>query len=131
MSPKEELIKYRRIKAAETLKDATILLSHGSLNSAVNRIYYALFYEVTALLLTRDYSSSRHSGIKSLFNERFIKTGIVTVETGRFFSTMFEFRQKGDYSDYNNFEREKVDEWLDRAKSCIDEIEGLFAEQEI
>lgn len=47
---KEELIRFRQKKAKETLEDATILLNSGRLFSALNRIYYALFYEVSALL---------------------------------------------------------------------------------
>jgi uncharacterized protein (UPF0332 family) len=67
----EELIRYRREKSRETLEDAHILFRAGRFFSAVNRIYYALFYEVMALLLTKDLSSARHAGIRALFNEQF------------------------------------------------------------
>jgi len=40
----EELIRYRREKSRETLEDAHILFRAGRFFSAVNRIYYALFY---------------------------------------------------------------------------------------
>jgi hypothetical protein len=126
LTPHNELIRYRRLKAGETLQDAVILVEAGRLHSAVNRIYYALFYEVSALLLTKDLSSSRHSGIKALFNEHFVKLGVVSTHTGRFFSTMFEFRQKGDYSDFVTFEKDKVSEWLVMAGESIKEIEGIF-----
>jgi len=42
----EDLIRYRREKSKETLEDAYILFRAGRLFSALNRIYYALFYEV-------------------------------------------------------------------------------------
>ena len=58
MSHKTDLIDYRRAKAEETLHDAHILYDAKSYSSAVNRIYYALFYEVTALLLMEDLSSA-------------------------------------------------------------------------
>jgi uncharacterized protein (UPF0332 family) len=73
VNPKEELIRYRREKAVETLKDAQILFESERLSSAVNRIYYAIFYEVSALLMTKDLSSAKHSGIRALFNEYFVK----------------------------------------------------------
>jgi hypothetical protein len=47
---KRELIDYRRNRAKETLRDAKILFDSGSLFSSVNRIYYAMFYQVTALV---------------------------------------------------------------------------------
>jgi uncharacterized protein (UPF0332 family) len=105
----EDLILYRRQKSRETLEDAHILFQKGRLFSALNRIYYALFYEVMALLLTKDLSSARHTGIRALFNEHFVKTGKVKVELGRFFSRMYDFRQKGDYADFVQFELKSGD----------------------
>jgi uncharacterized protein len=121
-----ELIDYRRNRAKETLNDAEQLFNSGSLFSAVNRIYYAMFYEVIALLLTRDLSSPKHSGVKSLFNKEFVKTGKVSIKSGRLFARMFDFRQKGDYEDFVAFEKEKVKEWLEGAKLFIDELEELI-----
>jgi uncharacterized protein (UPF0332 family) len=126
MSHKTDLLEYRRSKARETLADAQTLLDSKSFSSAVNRIYYALFYEVTALLLTKDLSSAKHSGTRSLFNDYFIKTGIVNSELGKFYSMMFEFRQKGDYGDFVSFEENRVREWLVRAGEVIHKLEALF-----
>jgi uncharacterized protein (UPF0332 family) len=39
---------------------------------------------------------------------------------------MYEFRHKGDYDDFTEFEKEKVKEWLDKAETFITEIEKLF-----
>jgi len=52
----EDLIRHRQDKARETLADAHILFRAGRLFSALNRIYYSLFYGVMALLLTKDLS---------------------------------------------------------------------------
>ena len=82
----EDLIRYRREKSRETLEDAHLLFQAGRLFSTLNRIYYALFYEVMALLLTKDLSSAKHTGIRALFNEHFIRTGKVSVELGKFFT---------------------------------------------
>jgi len=47
---KDTLIRYRKDKARETLDDARMLLRDGTPSSALNRIYYAMFYEVLAPL---------------------------------------------------------------------------------
>ncbi len=60
MNWEKDLITYRREKASETLEVAKILLNGKHLFSAVNRIYYALFYEVSALLMTKNLFSSKH-----------------------------------------------------------------------
>lgn len=126
MTTQNELIEYRREKAHETIRAARILLEAESFFSAVNRTYYALFYEVIALLSLHGLSSSKHSGVRALFNENFVKPGIVTVESGRFFSRMFEFRQKSDYEDFISFDRDKVAEWVEKAERFISEIEMVI-----
>jgi uncharacterized protein (UPF0332 family) len=39
-----------------------------------------MFYEVLALLHTKNLSSSKHTGVRALFNEHFVKAGIVPKE---------------------------------------------------
>jgi len=126
---RRELIDYRRSRAKETIEDANILIGRDRLFSAVNRIYYAMFYEVTALLLTENLSSSKHSGIRALFNEKFVKTGKVDTEMGRLFGRMFEFREKSDYQDFAEFESEKVKELIESAEKFIDEIDRIIDEK--
>ena len=126
MSHKIDLINYRTSKAGEMLRDARTLVDTGSLSSAVNRIYYALFYEVTALLMTKDMSSSKHSGVRSLFNEHFVKTGLVDTDYGKFLSVMYDFRQKGDYEDFAVFEKERVFDWLSKSEAFLSELERLI-----
>lgn len=123
MKWQDDLLKYRREKAAETLEDARILFERKRLFSTVNRIYYALFYEVTALLRTKNLSSPKHTGVRALFNEHFVKPGLIEVEIGKFYSKMFDFRQEGDYDDLIYFEEEKVKTWLETAESYLIQLE--------
>jgi uncharacterized protein (UPF0332 family) len=125
----EDLIRYRQEKSRETLEDAHILFRAGRLFSALNRIYYSLFYEVMALLLTKDLSSARHTGIRALFNEHFVKTGKVNVKWGRFFSRMYDFRQKGDYADFVQFEEAKIKEWLASVEAFINDVDQVIQQE--
>ena len=59
----------------------------------------------------------------ALFNVNYIKTGVIPKEYGRFYSRLFEFRQKGDYIDFVEFERAKVKGWLKQAAVFIKIIE--------
>ena len=123
MTWREDLIKYRRERAVETLEDARMMFERKRLFSAVNRIYYALFYEIIALLHTKNLSSPKHTGIRALFNQHFVKTGIVDVEIGKFYSKMFDLRQESDYDDLVYFEEEKVKDWLETAEDHMKKLE--------
>ncbi len=120
------LINHRRQKAKTTLNDAFVLFENNGLASCVNRIYYSMFYEVTALLLTDDLASSKHSGVISFFQKEYIKKNIVDKEMGKFYKEMFELRQISDYGDYIEFENANVQKWLLASKKFIDVIEILI-----
>jgi uncharacterized protein (UPF0332 family) len=55
MSDKKALIQYRLSRAKETLGEVRDLEEHGHWNAAISRLYYACFYAVSALILTRDF----------------------------------------------------------------------------
>ena len=69
----EDLIEYRLKRAMETIEDAKLLAKVDHWNPCVNRLYYACFYAVTALLIQHGLSSSKHTGIRSMFNREFVK----------------------------------------------------------
>ena len=119
------IIEYRLERSRETLGDAVKLFEEISLHSTVNRIYYAMFYSVNALLLTRNLSSSKHSGVRALFQREFVNKDEVDRTQGKFFSEIFEKRQAGDYKDLVEFKKEDVEEWLQKAEEFIKIIQDL------
>lgn len=120
------IIDYRVKRAEETLEDSKILFAKERLFSCVNRIYYAMFYIVNALLLTKKLSSAKHSGVLSLFNKEFVNQGIIDKELGKFYTAMFEYRQKGDYRDMVEFEKEDVKRWIEQAEKFITKIKKII-----
>ncbi|MCF8338568.1 MAG: HEPN domain-containing protein [Bacteroidales bacterium] len=121
---KNDLIKYRLARAWETLDDAKILAENEKWNSSINRLYYASFYAITALLLNSGLISKSHNGTKNLFSEYFIKTGILPIEYGKLHSQLFTWRQKGDYADLFDFDEEKVTPYIEPVKELIELIEN-------
>lgn len=128
MNERERIIEYWRKRARECLDDVKLLLENKRLHSAVNRIYYALFYQVSALLLTKGLSFSKHSGVLAAFNREFVKTGKIDKELGKFYNRMFEHRRTGDYGELVEFEEEDVKGWLRKAEEFLDTVEKLMEE---
>ena len=119
------LINYRLERAHETLEEARILLEQGHANTYVNRLYYACFYAVSALLLTKGFSSAKHSGIRSLFHQNFVKSGLVDQELGQLFDKLYDNRQKGDYADLFRFDLDVVRNWYEEARKFVETIDGI------
>lgn len=67
-------------KAEEAMASAKLELNADHVNFAVNRLYYACFYAVTALLLRDGKQFARHSAIRSEFNRTYIinRTGLMS-----------------------------------------------------
>jgi uncharacterized protein (UPF0332 family) len=105
---KKALAQYRLEQAGESLDEAKFLLTgEKSPRSIINRVYYAMFYAILALLIYEPYSSSKHSSVLGYFNRRFIKEGVFNREMGRWVNKAFELRQRGDYREYFEVTRDQ------------------------
>jgi uncharacterized protein (UPF0332 family) len=120
------LIRLWLEKAHEALASAELELSAGHTNFAVNRLYYACFYAVTALLLRDGKQFARHSAVKSEFLRKYIKPGLIDVKWSKFYQKLFDSRQEGDYIPTVTFETAEVSTRLQQAYEFIDLIRNLI-----
>ena len=75
---REERSAYAKLRietANNTFQAARILAQNGFWNSAVNRLYYSVFYAASALLVCEEVYTQTHSGMRNQFSRVFIKTG--------------------------------------------------------
>ena len=114
-----KLIAYRLAQAAETLDAARELSAAGHYRDAVNRAYYAMFYCALALLASKGLGASKHSGVLSLFNQHFVKTGEFPVTDGRHLQEAFELRQGSDYREFVQITQEQVQETIAKAEAFL------------
>ncbi|NLZ04674.1 MAG: HEPN domain-containing protein [Phycisphaerae bacterium] len=122
-----ELVAYRLQRASESIEDASILAGAGRWNPRVNRLYYACFYAVSALLASEGLSSSRHTGVRTLFNQHFVHAGKIDKETAKVFHDMFERRQEGDYVDFVRFDASQVQVWLPQVREFVRRVADYLA----
>lgn len=106
-------------KAQRYIRSAELLIADGDNESAVSRLYYAMFYCAEAALLTKELSYSSHKGVLSGFGEHFVKTGIFDRHLGRNLNLAFEKRQLGDYEYTFVFEAEEVQQLLTNAQEFV------------
>jgi len=81
---------------------------------------------VSALLLNSDLNATTHNGVKSLFSEQYIKTGIIPKDLGKIYSQLFTWRQKGDYDDLFDFDQEKVLPYFNPTQKLIETVDALI-----
>ncbi|MBS3967993.1 MAG: HEPN domain-containing protein [Truepera sp.] len=121
-----KLVDHRLDRANESIREADLLLEAGYANAGVNRLFYACFYAVSALLLTKGHSSPKHSGVRALFHQKIVKPGLVEVAMGHLYDRLFDSRQKSDYVDLVKFDLADVKPWVAEVKAFVGKIEGLI-----
>lgn len=119
-------IRYRIEKSQETYKAACLLADGKMWNSVINRLYYACFYAVSALLLNKEITARTHAGIISQFSENFVRTGLVALDDFKIYSKLMNWRSKGDYGDMYDFEEEDVLPLIKKAENFIENIISLI-----
>ena len=63
--------------ADEKLRAARLLIAGGAWGDASSRAYYAAFHAVSAALLSRGETYSRHGQVLGAFNKSFVHTGLL------------------------------------------------------
>ncbi len=121
-----DLIKYRINRAKETLSEVESLINLGFYNTSVNRIYYACFYGVNALMIKKGLPAKRHDGLRQMFGLHLVKTGLISKENAKYFTDLFDRRQTGDYDDFIEYDKETVEELYKPAKGFIKAIEDCL-----
>jgi len=100
---RDSLIKYRLSQASNTIDLARFLILSDKLTVAVNRIYYGMYYALSALALKHKYETSKHAQLIGWFNKEFVSTKLVDVKFGKILRNAYQNRTKGDYDALWNF----------------------------
>lgn len=117
---------YRIQKANSALKEAEGNLQMDFWTVVANRLYYACYYAVSALLIKNSFMAQTHAGVIRLFGLHFVTTGLVDKKYSKLYGKLFELRQTGDYDDVYLIEKKDVDFLIEPVKEFLVEIERLL-----
>lgn len=123
---RNNLIRYRLDEAFESIEDVRLLVDHQRLRSAVNRIYYGMFYALLALGLAHNFETSKHAQLIGWFNKNFIHQGRIEPKYGKIINKAYNRRTKGDYDIFIDFDKEVIDEMFQEMQDFIKEIRKVI-----
>lgn len=103
-------------KANRALRVADEHYQRNDYDFASSKAYYAVFYLMEAILLTKNLTFSKHSAVISAFNRYFIKEGIFPKEFGKMIGNLFRERQIGDYGYVNSPSKAEAEKDLEDAE---------------
>ena len=119
------IVLYRIEKVYAALEDVDKSITMNMWNVAANRLYYALYYAASALLVHDKHTVRTHNGVIVLLNQYYVKSEILTKEDGWLFGRIFAFRQGCDYDDFIDASEEEVMIYLPKVKALVEKIVTL------
>ena len=78
------------------------------------------------MLATKTLDSSRHSGVIALFQEHFVKTGLISTDVARALPRALEKRQTSDYGDFSEPTGEEILSLRDQVQAFVVSCETLL-----
>ena len=122
---RKELIRYRLIQARESIDEVSFLIDNSKYKTAVNRIYYGMFYSLLALGLKYEFETSKHAQLIGWFNKNFISSGKIDKKFGKMINKSFTLRQESDYEPFIKYEEKEVLSLFEKMKEFIYAIEKI------
>ena len=123
---KADIIQLKLGRAAKTLREARSMLDNNFPDAAINRMYYACFYAVSALLFEKNISAKTHSGVKQKLGQIFINSGLLSKENGEFYGNLFRVRQYADYNDFAEVDPVMAKEYFVLAVNFVASVQNII-----
>lgn len=117
-------------KSAKTWGQLEVQIANEVWELAANRLYYALFHAVSALLLCDRQEVGTHRGAVGKFSLFYVKTGIFTPEEGHMYGRLQQLRESGDYNCAIDVEKEDVEPFIEPTRALIEKIKKYIAEKQ-
>ena len=108
--------------AEECLEEAKNLLSNGFYRGAVSRAYYSMYHAAKALLLTKNVTPKKHTGVLRMLGLEFVNKGYLEEIYAEAYKYAFDIRQKADYGVEFKIEKEVTEEVVKNAEIFLQRI---------
>lgn len=116
------IVRMEMDKAHKTFADMEFCAKEQKWEAAANRLYYALFHAVSALLISGGQNVKSHRGIMSLFGQHYVRTGLFTSEDGSLLSELVIMRDNADYNLFFEANEEKITPYIEPTRKLIKKI---------
>jgi len=113
-------------KARRYVESAEALRLRSDFDSAVSRLYYAMFYCAEALLRARGHSFFSHRAVISAFAQQFVKPGPLPRDLHKWLQTAFEKRQVSEHEFISTADEPEVVEMVSQARQFLSMTEDLL-----
>lgn len=116
------IVSYRIEKAFNMLEQVKNIVPMKYWDTIANRLYYAAYYAVTALLIQNGIQVQTHQGVKRMFGYHFIMSKKMDAKYASLYSRLFSMRQTGDYDDNFDLTEDDILPYIAPTEELIQQI---------
>jgi len=116
---RKSLIENYIEKSLATIDQVSFLIENSQFTLAVNRIYYGIYYILSALALKNNFTTSKHLQLIGWVNKTFVKGNIIDKRYSKLIQKAFDNRMEGDYDVYANFMKDEVEQSFEDRKLVL------------
>lgn len=117
---RKAIVEFRIEKARRAFEQAQGVVELQYWETIANRLYYATYNAVSAMLIAYGYTTRSHDGVIHLFGQHFVKPGKVDVKDGKLYHHLYTMRLTGDYDDTYGLTSEDVLPLIEQASELIE-----------
>ena len=111
-------------KADKFLAQANAVAALGIWDVVANRIFYAAFHAVSALLIHDHIEVRSHKGAGLMFGQKYVIPGIFSAEDGRLYAKLQDLREKSDYNLVYQSDEEEMAPLIEKTRDLIERVKG-------
>lgn len=126
---RDTVVRLEIAKAFSTQEEVDFLIEKGFWNAAANRLYYAVFHAVSALLIPDGIRIKSHKGAGKMLNQHYIQTDIISPNLGKLYRRLELMREESDYNCFYNTSPDEFKKELEPARELINTIAKMVVPQ--
>lgn len=120
------LIELRLETADRFLSEARKVADLGLWDLVANRIYYAAFHAVAALLIRDQFEVRSHNGAGLMFGKHYVRKGLFSAEDGKLYSKLQDLREKCDYNLIYQSDEREMRPLMEQTLNLVERIKDQF-----
>ena len=120
------MVEFEIEKAKKLIEQFSVLQEANLWDTLANRMYYAVFHAVSALLIQNGLHAATHQGVFILLNKHFIKEKVIDDKFGHLYARLQTMREKSDYTCLFETTEEEIIPMIEPTKEMISIIESIL-----
>jgi hypothetical protein len=122
----KQVVQEWMTRAEEALASGRAELDAGRYSFTINRAYYAAFYAVSAILLSRGRHFVKHAGVRTALHRDLVHIGLLASEHGEAYDKLFKLRLMADYT-VTGIDADQATRSLRQAEALVAEMRRLLS----